>query len=287
MEENNGYFHGRKAVLATKHKKEEVIAPLLKEKVGLDVFVPDAFDSDLFGTFTRDVKRRDDQLETARKKARAAMNQTGIDIGIASEGSFGNHPDSPFLPYNMEYVVLIDDRNNLEIVGSYGTSKTNMSGRSVRSVEEALDVAQVFGFPENGVIVRKGPKSNRHIYKEAHDVQQLREVVQKVLSKPLSKGVAYVETDMRAHKNSLRMMAIEQATIDLVEKMMSLCPVCHLPGFAKVSVASWVPCEGCGTDSKRPKEYLFRCSACHHEEIKTDPTAPQREDQMYCLVCNP
>lgn len=281
------YFQGKKAVLATMHGKEKVIAPILQEKVGVHVFVPEAFNSDIFGTFTRDIRRPGDQLETARKKALAAMKETGATIGIASEGSFGSHPSSPFLPFNLELVVLIDKENNLEIVGYHGTSHTNMFGSVVQSVSEAIDIANKCGFPENGVIVRKSEKSNRHMHKSVDDEDQLRDVVQKVLSKSFSRGKAYIETDMRAHRNIKRMFAIEQAAIDLSENMLSLCPSCSTPGFVKKLVASWVPCEGCGTQSKRPREYSFACQTCDYSEVRNDPTAPEKEKQLYCLLCNP
>lgn len=281
------YFEGKKAVLATMHGKEKVIAPILKDKVGLHIFVPETFNSDRFGTFTRDIRRPADQLETARKKAIAAMKQTEATIGIASEGSFGSHPSSPFLPFNLELVVLVDRENDLEIVGHHGTSKTNMSGTIIDSVDEALETARKWDFPSNGLIVRKGENSKRHIHKAVEDENQLTNIVQKVLSKPFAKGKAYIETDMRAHKNIKRMLAIEQATIDLAENMLSLCPACGTPGFVKKSVVSWVPCEGCGAPSKRPREYNFFCQKCPYSEKRNDLTAPEKESQMYCLRCNP
>ncbi len=281
------YFQGKKGVLATMHGKEQVIAPTLKEKVGLDIFVPESFNSDRFGTFTRDIRRPGDQLQTARKKALAAMRQTGATIGIASEGSFGFHPSSPFSSFNFELVLLIDMENDLEIVGHHGTSKTNLSSRVIQSIDEAVDTANKWNFPRNGLIVRKSKKSKRHIHKNVETEEQLRDVVQKILSKPFSKGKAYIETDMRAHKNTKRMLAIKQAANDLAENMLSLCPSCSTPGFIKKSVASWVPCEGCGTDSKRPKKYEYGCQRCHYSEERIDYTAPVQESEMVCLRCNP
>lgn len=35
-----------------------------------------------------------------------------LDIGLASEGSFGPHPLIPFLPWNVEIVLLVDNREN-------------------------------------------------------------------------------------------------------------------------------------------------------------------------------
>ena len=66
----NSLFINRVAVLATMHHKENVIAPLLKKQLGLEVVVPPNFNTDQFGTFTRDIKRPDTQIVTAKLKAR-------------------------------------------------------------------------------------------------------------------------------------------------------------------------------------------------------------------------
>ena len=66
-------FRGRLAVLATMHRKEQAIAPVLEEALGLQVEVPPGLDTDRFGTFTREVPRPGTQLATARLKAQAAL----------------------------------------------------------------------------------------------------------------------------------------------------------------------------------------------------------------------
>jgi hypothetical protein len=110
-------FTGRTAVLATMHQKEQVIAPILQQELGLEVIIPQGFDTDRFGTFTRDRPRPDHQLATARLKALAALEITGADLAIASEGAFAPHPDLPMLPCDRELVVLVDRTHDLEIVG--------------------------------------------------------------------------------------------------------------------------------------------------------------------------
>jgi hypothetical protein len=67
-------FRGRLAVLATMHRKERAIAPVLEETFGLRVEVLQGFDTDRFGTFTRAVPRPGTQLETARDLARLALS---------------------------------------------------------------------------------------------------------------------------------------------------------------------------------------------------------------------
>lgn len=86
------FFASRTAVLATMHRKEDVIAPLLEQELGLQIVVPQNFNTDRFGTFSREVKRAGSQLEAARIKAQAAMQATGAAIALASEGAFGPPP---------------------------------------------------------------------------------------------------------------------------------------------------------------------------------------------------
>ncbi len=143
-------WKNRSCVLATMHSKERVISPILAEKLGIQPIVPTGFNTDRFGTFTRDIKRVGNQLEAARKKAQAAMEHTGLDLALASEGSFGSHPSIPFIPSNLEIVLLLDKKNGLEIVGHHRTSGIQVYGQEVSTADEALSVAQTWGFPDQG-----------------------------------------------------------------------------------------------------------------------------------------
>ena len=86
-------FSGRAAALGTKHQKEQVIAPIFLKELGIEVTVPRDLDTDMFGTFTLDKSRPDNQKQTAALKARAAMDALGLDIGIASEGPLDHTPN--------------------------------------------------------------------------------------------------------------------------------------------------------------------------------------------------
>lgn len=47
-----------------------------------------------------------------RPGTRPKKDGVNLDIGLASEGSFGPHPLIPFLPWNVEIVLLVDNREN-------------------------------------------------------------------------------------------------------------------------------------------------------------------------------
>jgi hypothetical protein len=146
-------FAQRVAVLATMHRKEQVIAPLLKQHLNLEVVVPTQFNTDKFGTFTRDIPRQGNQLEAARAKAQQALQITGKTIAIASEGTFGPHPSIPYIACNRELVLLLDQEHNLEIAGYAISTETNYSHTVVTTLEDALAFAQTADFPEHGLIV--------------------------------------------------------------------------------------------------------------------------------------
>jgi hypothetical protein len=61
-------FKGRSLLIATKHKKEEVIAPIFERELGVKCFVSADFDTDELGTFSGEIERKFDPITTARKK---------------------------------------------------------------------------------------------------------------------------------------------------------------------------------------------------------------------------
>lgn len=121
-------FAGRRLLIATKHEKEKVIAPILERELGVTCFVSEKFDTDTLGTFTGEVARHDDPLTTARKKCQMAMVLNECDLAVASEGSFGPHPYLFFVPANEELLLFLDKKNNLEITVRELTTDTNFGG---------------------------------------------------------------------------------------------------------------------------------------------------------------
>lgn len=278
-------WKNRRCVLATMHKKERVISPLLEQKLGITVTVPQNFNTDRFGTFTQETKRAGSQLEAARKKALAAMEQSGIDLGIASEGSFGTHPSIPFLPSNLEIVVLIDKHYDLEIIGHYRSRDVRVLRQAAKTPEEAKTIACSWGFPEQGVIVRLSEKSNRSIYKDITTLAELEEVTTHLLSKWFVKSI-FLETDMRAHRCPLRMGLITMATLDLIKNCLSVCPKCSTPGFVITDTVKGLLCGHCNLPTDLTKETIHSCQKCDYRESRPvlEKTSAKPEE---CEWCNP
>jgi len=273
----------RVAVVATMHRKEEAIAPIL-QPLGIQIRIPEAFDTDQFGTFTRDVKRPADQVQTAKLKIQYALSVTGESLGIASEGSFGPHPFLPMLPLNRELVVLLDQESGLELVGEATSTDTNFSHARVTSFDQAWEFAQKAGFPSHGLVVMSQPETADLIYKGITEKAEFEERVLWMIAKF---GQAHVETDMRAMMNPTRMGAIAQATQDLVRKLHQRCPQCNYPGFDIVRRNPGLPCGLCGMPTELPVTALYQCQHCQFTEVKPDPTSPDMADPAQCPYCNP
>lgn len=280
-------FANRTAAIATMHHKEQAIAPLLHE-LGIKTTVPENFDTDRFGTFTREIPRSGDQLEAARLKALAAIKQTGLDLAIASEGSFTPHPAFAMLPCDRELVILIDTLHDLEIVGECISTNTNFNHCSVSNIDEAIVFANKVSFPSHALIVMVDRTSTdlNDIIKGITDYDRLHEAVAIALARSTT-GKIHLETDMRAMHNPTRMKTIVEATQDLVQKMRSRCPNCLAPGFTIVDRTPGLPCSLCGSPTNITLAYQYRCQKCNFQQEKRYPDSKLVADPTYCLYCNP
>ena len=144
--------------LATRHGKEAAIAAHLRQ-VGLLITVPPDFPSDDFGTFSGERERPGSQFETAVAKARKAIELTGLQKAVASEGAYGPHPVIPFVPLGRELVVLLDAATETVVEGWWSGTKTNFRSGWVSSLGEAEEFAQRLGFPGR---VRVPGERDRH-----------------------------------------------------------------------------------------------------------------------------
>ena len=208
-------FKGRNLIIATKHQKERVIAPLVERALGVKCIVPESFDTDILGTFTGEVDRKDDPVTTVHKKCMLAMELHGCDLAIASEGSFGPHPHLFFVPADDELLLFMDRQNGVTILERELSTDTNYSGAEIVSQNQLEDFALHAKFPEHGLILRKSKEDISDIAKGIADWSQLSACFNYFMTKH---GTAYVETDMRAMFNPTRMRVIEETARKLVKK---------------------------------------------------------------------
>lgn len=272
-------------IIATMHGKESVIQPILEKQFQAQVSVCTGMNTDAFGTFTRDRKRPGDQLKTCILKAKAALKNSNADFAIASEGSFGNHPSCPFLPLNLEVVVLVGRDNNDVIIGESSTTDVLAAHTTVSSSQEALHFAEKFDFPRHGIIVRKHKSHVRSMRKDILDGQELVEAVETLLKRPFTKSV-FLETDLRAHRNPTRMKNIEQATLNLLTNLANECPSCGKAGFRLLYQKSGLPCSWCNTPTHAPAVDVFGCFHCPFRQQKPCEGRVYAEPAE-CERCNP
>lgn len=276
-----------RGVLATMHGKEKVIAPLIERFLGLRIEAASGLSTDRFGTFSRDVERTGSQLDAARAKIRAAYDTVpGSQIGLSSEGSFGPHPLIPYLTLEREIVMLIDRTAGLELIGHYATPNTNFSHAMVEDADAANAFAQRVGFPDHGIIVagcRDGlPAPDIALIKDIATTEDLTSAIDCVISLC---SVAFVETDMRAHRNPKRMRAIKRATIDLIRRFRSLCPQCGWPGFAVTERIAGLPCAWCDQPTQLARAEVMSCGGCGWRDERAVAATKSAPD--YCDFCNP
>lgn len=277
-------FKGRKLIIATKHGKEKVIAPILEQGLGVKCFVAKDLDTDKLGTFTGEVERNDDPLTTARNKCYMAMELTNCDLAIASEGSFGPHPTIFFIPADDEILIFIDKINGLEIIVRELSTETNFNGSEIKTKEKLLEFAANANFPSHGLILRKSRYKFADIVKGITNVEELINVFNSLIDKF---GTAYIETDMRAMYNTTRMKVIESAAKKLIKKINTLCPVCNMSGFGITDAKEGLPCELCNFPTRSTISYIYSCQKCNYKKEEKYPKGKQTEDPMYCDYCNP
>lgn len=284
-------FTDRVAFIATMHQKEKIIAPLMENSLGLRCTTLQTFDTDVFGTFTGEVQRPASQLETLRMKCQKGLEISGLEICIASEGAFGAHPTLSFLAADIEMLMLIDKKNNLEVVGQVLTTETNFATTGVSAWEEALEFAEQIGFPEHALVitVNTSPSKNelekkQTIAKGINQFNELQYLVNKLLKENQS---IHLETDMRAMHNPTRRKVIAQTTQELIKKLLSSCPQCGTLGFSPSDFRLGLPCENCGLPTQQVYATIWKCAKCNFVKEEIYPQGNTTADATYCSFCNP
>lgn len=280
----NYSFRHSKIALLTKHKKEIEISPLIKNYLGTDIELFTSYDTDELGTFTREKKRNQSQLETARLKAIKATEISGYQIGIGSEGSFTTDPYMGMIPWNIEMIVLYDKKNSIEIVGTEQRPFKSVQ-KSITTKEELITLADTIDFPKNNLILRPNNENDPFINKDFLGMDDLINKFDLLMKNSITRTV-FVENDHRAHRSISRMEAIRYATIDLVIKCHSFCPECNVPGFSVNRGEGSLRCKYCGEESETFKYIVYKCNKCSFEK-RIKRTDIEKVDQQYCNYCNP
>lgn len=277
------YLEHRTCWMATQHGKGETLAPLFRE-LGIDLQTPAALNTDALGTFTGEIERKGSPREVARQKCTLALELYGGDMAVASEGSFGSHPEVAFIPQHHELLFIVDRRFEWEAEVSLSTSDTNYAAAEVQNTTELTEFLTRVKFPSHAVILSPSPTQLGEIIKGITRTQQ---VLQKAEEWLEMYGSCYVQTDMRAHFNPTRMRHIERVGRALISKITRFCPSCSKPGFGAESWEAGLPCEACRFPTRSPLAKQLTCLSCGFEERLPYPYGKRFEDAAYCPLCNP
>ena len=281
-------FKGRDLLIATMHGKEKVIGPLLEKKLGVRVRTPENFNSDEFGTFSGEKERQHSQPETARRKALAAMATTGIDLVLASEGSFQPHHLMFMATANYELLLLYDDLNKSEWQSWEVSLRTQAISRSFRSADEALRLSKQMKFPSHGVIIKTFNSGGgfAFIEKGIHQKDQLFHAATAALLAS-DDGQAVIENDLRAHFNPTRQKVILDATKRLINNLNDECPNCKWPGFIAEEKIPGLPCSLCGAATRLTQLEIYKCYRCDYREKRNRIDGQVTADPKDWERCNP
>jgi len=278
-------YAGRVAVLSTKHAKLPLIGPPLERAVGLQVEAV-AVDTDTLGTFTGDIPRLGTPLETAIAKARLGMGAAGVPLGIASEGSIGPDPAMPLVIADRELVVFVDDDAGIVVWETHASWEITTVTTTVRPREDLEQLLTRAGFPAHQLIVRPNSGQTQPIYKGIDNRRDLAAAVTEC-SSVATDGLAWVETDLRAHACPSRRAVIADAAERLALRLAARCPACGAPGWGRVDTLLGVPCALCGTEVARPRAEIDGCPACEHRATRPVVPPESRADPGECPYCNP
>lgn len=276
-------YAGQTILLASKHKKEQAIAPPFKQILQCELWVPNDFDTDQFGTFTGEIVRTGNQYEALILKAKKAAEMYGYKHVIASEGSFVPHPSLYFVPAAVEMLVFLDVEADLTIVESLVSQETNYAHCDLDQFKLPDEFLKSVGFPEHALIGRQ-IDTGEIIAKAIQTEEQLRQAITVGLRKG---GKVRLETDMRAHLNPTRMKILGNLAKKLVQRIETQCPGCATAGFGKITYEGNLCCEACNTPTELYQHKILNCLKCDFQRRVGREDGLLQASQQYCPYCNP
>lgn len=263
-------------LLSSKHLKEQILQPLF-DPFGVELIVNLDFDTDLYGTFCGTTPRLEEPKITVKEKCLAGMSFVNKRQGLASEGSFGTHPSSPFLSINEEWLIYIDLDQNLEVYGR--STGMDICHQQLAYHENQLDTfLSHIQFGAQGLVL-KDAKNGEVIAKGITEYAHLMDLIQQ-------HPKWTIETDLRAHMNPARKKNIALAGQDLLARMLRLCPQCAHPDFSVTRTSGLLHCSWCKSATLSYAFLESTCQKCLYKEKKKRPDRTL-EDPQFCPHCNP
>lgn len=276
------YYQNQNVLLASKHEKEQVIAPPFMSILLCTLKVHD-FDTDQFGTFTGEIARTLSPYQTCLLKAKTAAERYNYALAVASEGSFGPHPAFPFVPSAHELMVFVDRTHDWIIYEQLTSQKTNYAMITINKNTELDAFLNRVQFPSHALILQAS-SDNRVV---AKGINNLKDLVHHLAIGFKTEKELLLATDMRAMMNPTRMAVIGELADKLTQRIARLCAQCERPGFGFKSTQGALPCFLCGAPTSFYEEEVWGCISCEHQEYKRRRDGLLKADPTYCDYCNP
>lgn len=265
------------------HAKERALAPAFRRVLGAEIVVPE-LDTDTLGTFSGEVPRPDALVETALLKADMVFEQLDVDCALASEGSYGPIDRVPLNPGGVEILAFVDRRRGIRLVETLPTHRTTWRlQRFAAGDPERLLALKGMGFPEFGVFVVCSSDMTQPI-KGLSTVEAVIDAMDSEARRSAD-GLAVLYSDMRAHKNPLRMKVLRAAGWKLAKRLERLCPKCQAPGWGSIGSRRGLPCEGCGAPTHWIDFEIDGCNVCGHAVARPRKDGRRTAPKAACRVC--
>jgi hypothetical protein len=269
-------------LLASKHEKEQAIAPPFFKRLCCTISVHD-FDTDQFGTFTGETARLSSPYETCVLKAKTAAEQYGYRLALASEGSFGPHPALPFIPSAHELMVFIDRENSWIIAEQLISQNTNYAMMTVDAQSDLCTFLTQVGFPSHALTLQT-TTDKQVLAKGIRDIDSLHAALNHGFK---HHDKLFLATDMRAMMNPTRMNVLSALADQLALRIATLCPDCFAPGYGPKTTQGHLSCSLCGAPTSFYAHEVWGCIQCTKEEYKPRKDNLLEANPTYCNYCNP
>lgn len=269
--------------LATIHGKDLAVAPPFRRLLGAEVVVAPDVDTDSLGTFSGEIARPGPIVETCAIKAELAFRTLDVDCAIASEGSYGPIDRVPLNPSGVEVMAFIDRRRGLRIIETLATHRTNWRLLRFEAGDPRIPAAATaLGFPEYGVFVLRSDFSH-----PIKGLTRLDDVVSAMRQQAdcSPDGVSVLISDMRAHRNPMRMKVLRAISWKLAKRLGQLCPKCHAPGFGHIESRRGLPCEDCSGPTHWIDFEIDGCAACGHATPRPRKDGRRTASKLSCVTC--
>lgn len=277
-------YTNRRIGLATLHEKERAFGPPFRRLLGAEIVVAPKVDTDTLGTFSGEIPRKDELVETALVKAEMAFATLDVDCAIASEGSYGPIENVPLRSGGVEIMAFVDRKHGVRMVETMLTHRTNWRMWRFRPGDPLVPVAaKSLHFPDYGVFVMK----NSDYSQPVKGLQTVDDIVSAVdrEARRSDDGLALMIADMRAHRNPTRMKVLRALGSKLARRLARLCPKCGAPGWGHIDSRRGLPCGGCGQPTHYVHFEIDGCHACGHAVARPRADGLTAAPKLACQPC--